>query len=263
MSELLSRFDVRGRTAIVTGGSRGLGRSIVLGFAEAGMNVVVASRNLKACQAAGEEARLYGVQALAVEADVASWQDCERLVGAAWESFGSVDVLVNNAGKAPTSLTMEDITESLIERTIGVNFRGPLRLSCLAGARMARQGRGSIVNIGSVAATRPNPQAAVYGAAKAALMSLTMPLAIEYGPSVRVNAISLGAVRTDASAAWIESARFRDAARMGIALQRGAEADEVVGTVLYLASDGSSFTTGAVLDVDGGIFGDVLSATRA
>lgn len=254
-------FDLTGRTAIVTGGSRGIGREIALGLAAAGVHLVVASRSLEHCEAVARAAAELGVEALPVACHVERWDECERLVERAYERFGRVDLLVNNAGKAPVSPTMIGITEQLFDSTVAVNLKGPLRLSCLVGSRMAAEAGGSIVNVSSTAAVHPNPAAAVYGAAKAALNSLTLALAIEYGPTVRVNAVALGPTRSDASVDWIDDPGFLDASRRGVALRRAGETHEIVGTVLYLAGDASSYTSGAVLQVDGGVFGDVLTAT--
>jgi NAD(P)-dependent dehydrogenase (short-subunit alcohol dehydrogenase family) len=254
-------FDVQGKNVVVTGGSRGIGREIVLGLASAGANVVVASRKVDECDEVARLARGFGVMAVAADCHVGRWDDCERLVERAYSELGPLDLLVNNAGMAATTPRMVDITERLFDATVAVNLKGPLRLSCLVGSRMKAAGGGSIVNISSTAAVHPNPAAAVYGAAKAALNSLTLALAVEYGPEVRVNAIGLGPARSDATRAWIDGERFVDAARRGAALRRGGEPCEVIGTVLYLASDASSFTTGAVVQVDGGVYGDVLTAT--
>jgi NAD(P)-dependent dehydrogenase (short-subunit alcohol dehydrogenase family) len=249
------RFSVEGKNVIITGGTRGLGRAFVFGLAAAGANVVVSSRTAGACEAVAAEARRFGVRAIAVPCHVGRWEQVEELVRRSYDEFGTIDGLVNNAGKAPVAPRMIDISEPLFDATVAVNLKGPFRLACLVGDRMKRAGAGVIVNISSGSARAPGTLAPIYGAAKAGLNTLTMALAIEYGPEVRVNAIGLGPTDTDASAGWFHTDEFRDAARRGIALKRGAAADEIVGTVVYLLSDASSFTSGAVLDVDGGIYG--------
>ena len=256
-----SLFDLTGKTALITGASRGIGRTLVLALADAGANVVVASRDQGRCEPVAEAARARGVEALAVGCHVGRWEECERLVSRAYAALGPLDVLVNNAGMAVTSTSMRGISEELFDKTIAVNLKGPMRLSCLVGERMAQDGGGSIINISSTAAFHPNPACAAYGAAKAALNSLTAALAVEYGPHVRVNAIALGPTRSSATEAWFDGDAFRAAAAGGTALRRGGEPEEAVGPVLFLASSASSYTTGTVLQVDGGVYAPVLMGT--
>ena len=175
-------FDVTGKVVIVTGGSRGLGRSMVLGFARLGANVVVASRKFDACQVVAEEVRaVHGRDALAVAANVSSWQDCERLVEEAYDRFGSVDVLVNNAGISPTYGSPVDVSESLWDKVLDVNLKGPFRLTTLVGDRMSAAGSGSIINISSLASIRANGAVLPYAAAKAGLNALTQGFAQALG----------------------------------------------------------------------------------
>jgi NAD(P)-dependent dehydrogenase (short-subunit alcohol dehydrogenase family) len=205
-----------------------------------------------------DEIRPLGVGALAYACHVGDWDACENLVDKAWSTFGRIDVLINNAGMAPVSPSMADITEKLFLSTVGVNLKGPLRLATLVGTRMVADGDGgAIINISSGAADQPGPRAAVYAAAKAGLNALTVALAIEYGPLVRVNAVGLGPTKTDASSSWIETPQFLQSARSAMSLGRSADPEEIVGTVIYLASDASSFTTGTLLKVDGGIHGSL------
>jgi NAD(P)-dependent dehydrogenase (short-subunit alcohol dehydrogenase family) len=249
-------FDVRDTVAIVTGGSRGLGRALSLGLARAGANVVVTSRKLENCQGVADEARTFGVEALPLACHVGHWDELEALVDAVHRHFGRVDVLVNNAGIGPVAASMLEVSERLYESTMNVNFKGPFRLACLVGSRMVASGSGgSIINISSGAANHASPRTPIYGAAKAALNAVTTALAIEYGPTVRCNAIGLGPTETDVNVHWFRSRGFQRTAQANMALRRGAQPEEIVGTVLYLASAASSFTTGAVLQVDGGIYG--------
>lgn len=150
---------------------------------------------------------------------------------------------------APSSL---ETGESLFDKVIAVNFKAPFRLSALVGSRMTEEGGGSIINISSIGSIRPTPLFAPYAGAKAALNAITVAYAHEYGPAVRVNCIICGTFNTDVSAGWIHSEEFKARAREQFAMQRGAEPEEVVSTALYLASDTSSYTTGAVIRVDGG-----------
>ena len=252
MSDKDDLFDLSGRVAVVTGGSRGLGREIVRCYAAAGADVVIASRKLDNCEALAAEVRSnHGVKALAVACHAGKWDEVEALADAAFDAFGRVDVLVNNAGMSPLYPSLGAITETLYDKVFGVNLKGPFRLSALIGERMVTAGRGSIINISSAAANRPTPDEVPYAAAKAGLNSMTIGMARGFGPTVRVNAIIAGPFLTDISAAWDMAAFERDI-RPNVALQRAGEPDEIVGAALYLASDASSFTTGALINVDGG-----------
>jgi NAD(P)-dependent dehydrogenase (short-subunit alcohol dehydrogenase family) len=247
----MSAFGLDGRVALVTGGTRGLGRAMVDGFARAGANVVVASRKAEVCaEVAAEVAREYGVATLGHEVHVGRWDELGPLVDAAYDRFGRVDVLVNNAGMSPLYDSVLDVSEELFDKVIGVNLKGPFRLAALVGTRMAAGAGGSIINISSMGAVRPRPDILPYAAAKAGLNALTVGLAHTFGPSVRVNAIMAGTFLTDVSKSW-DAAAFAERART-FALRRGGEPDEIVGAALYLAGDGSSYTTGAILTVDGG-----------
>jgi NAD(P)-dependent dehydrogenase (short-subunit alcohol dehydrogenase family) len=247
-----NRFDLSGKVALVTGGSRGLGREMVLAFAESGADVVIASRKLDNCQRLAEEVETStGRRALPLAFHAAKWDDADRLAEAAYERFGKIDVLVNNAGMSPLYSSLTEISEDLYDKVLGVNLKGPFRLTAIVGERMAQGDGGSIINVSSIAAMRPSPIELPYSAAKAGLNALTVGFARAYGPSVRVNCIQAGPFLTDISKAWNMEA-FEKQARISIALQRGGQPDEIVGAALYFASDASRFTTGAILRVDGG-----------
>jgi NAD(P)-dependent dehydrogenase (short-subunit alcohol dehydrogenase family) len=242
---------LEGKVALVTGGSRGLGREMVLAFAEAGADVVISSRKLAGCEDLADEVRQKtGRRALARACHVGQWDALEELVEAAYGEFGAVDVLVNNAGMAPLYPSLGEVSEELFDKVLAVNLKGPFRLTALVGNRMAAAGQGSIVNISSIAAVRPTPDDLPYAAAKAGLDVLTTGFARALGPQVRVNTLMAGPFFTDISKAWDRGAF--DAYAKAFPLQRGGEPREVVGAALYLASDASSFTTGSVLKVDGG-----------
>lgn len=244
-------FDLTGKIALVTGGTRGLGREMVAGLAQAGADVVIASRDAQACTAyAAEITAATGRRALPYGVHVGHWDELDGLVEAAYTAFGRVDVLVNNAGMSPLYDSVDAVSEALFDKVIGVNLKGPFRLAALVGTRMAAGAGGSIINITSAAAARPRPDVLPYAAAKAGLNALTAGLARTFGPTVRCNAIMAGTFLTDVSKDW-DHDRFSERAR-GFALQRGAQPREIVGTALYLASDASSYTTGAVITVDGG-----------
>jgi len=243
------RFDLTGKVALVTGGSRGLGRAMCIAFAEAGAAVAVASRKLDACTALAEEiTATTGARAAGFACNVGRWEDCDRLVAA----FGAIDVLVNNAGSSPLYPSLAEVDEDLFDKVIGLNLKGPFRLAALVGTRMAAAGGGSIINVSSVGAVMPDPNALPYSAAKAGLNALTVGLARAFGPTVRVNGIMPGMFLTDISKAWDPDAFAQQAARL-IPLRRGGEPDEIAGAALYLASPASSYTTGAILKIDGGL----------
>ena len=249
---MTDRFDLTDRVAVVTGGSRGLGREMCRAFAAQGAKVVVASRKRDACVALADElTAATGREALGVGCHVGRWDDCDRLVEAARQRFGRIDVLVNNAGMSPLYESLPAVTEELFDKVVGVNLRGPFRLASLVGPLMATGGGGSIINVSSIAAVQPTPGELPYAAAKAGLNAMTVGLARAFGPTVRVNAIMPGPFLTDISAAWDLEA-FAAHARRSIPLGRGGEPHEIVGAALYLASDASSYTTGAVIKIDGG-----------
>ena len=244
------RFGLSGRVALVTGATRGLGRAIVRTLAQAGADVVVASRKQEACDDAAAEVRRAGRRALAYVCHMGHWDEIDGLVDAAYDEFGRIDVLVNNAGLAPAYPDPQGVTEELWDKTLGVNLKGPFRLTSLVGPRMAEAGGGSIVNISSIGGVRPTHDILPYAAAKAGLNALTIGFADAFGPTVRVNAIMPGPFRTDISKHWNQEA-FAERAKT-FPLRRAGEPDELTAAVLYFASAASSFTTGAVLAVDGG-----------
>ena len=249
MSDL---FDLSGKVAVVTGGSRGMGREMILAFAQHGADVVVASRKLEACEELAEEVRdTTGRQALAVACHVGYWDQCDALCDTVYDEFGRCDVLVNNAGLSPLYPSLYEVTEELYSKVLDVNLKGPFRLSAAFGKRMFDSDGGSIINVSSVAAVEPTPNETAYGAAKAGVHAITKSFAREYGPKVRVNCIMPGPFRTDISKAS-DMDVFNARAETEIPLRRGGEADEIVGAALYFASAASSYTTGAILKVDGG-----------
>ena len=244
-------FDLTGKVALITGGSRGMGREMALAFAAHSADVIVASRKLDACEAVAAEIRALGRRALPVAANVGRWADCDALIEAAYKEFGRVDILVNNAGMSLLYGKLSEVTEAMFDKVVSLNLKGPYRLSAVIGERMADGEGGSIINISSVAAVNPAPNAEPYGASKAGLNNLTRSFAFAFGPRVRVNSIMAGPFLTDIAKAWDMEA-FNKRAEHSIALKRGGQAGEIVGAALYFASAASSYTTGAVLRVDGG-----------
>jgi NAD(P)-dependent dehydrogenase (short-subunit alcohol dehydrogenase family) len=246
----LDLFDLTGKVALVTGATRGLGRAIATVLAAAGADLVIASRKAEACEEIALEIRQLGRRALPCACHVAHWDECDALVDAAYQEFGRVDVLVNNAGIAPTYPDAASVSEELWEKTISVNLKGPFRLTALVGKRMVAGDGGSIVNVSSIGSIRPTHDILPYAAAKAGLNALTIGFADALGPKVRVNAVLPGPFHTDISRNW-DKERFAHRA-LTFPLRRAGQPEELSAAVLYFASDASSFTTGALLAVDGG-----------
>lgn len=241
-----------GRVVVVTGGSRGLGRSMAQGFAGAGATVVVASRDRGHCeQVAMELTASTGNDAVGLGCHVGRWQECDDLVDEVERRFGRLDVLVNNAGMSPLYEGLGGVSEALFDKVMDVNLKGPFRLSVRAAQLMTSAGSGAIVNITSIAAVRPGAHQVPYALAKAGLNCLTVAMAHACGPQVRVNAVMAGPFLTEVSASW-DMAAFQERAEREIPLRRAGRPEEVVGAVLHLASDAASYTSGAVLKVDGG-----------
>lgn len=240
-----------GKVAVVTGGSRGMGREIGEDFARRGFRVVIASRKAAACEELAHELRdRHAVEAVGLSCHVGHWSECDALVERTLATFGRIDVLVNNAGMSPVYPSLSEVSEELFDKVIGVNLKGPFRLAVLAASAMERGDGGQIVNIGSVAALQPHANELPYAAAKAGLNALTVGLAHALGPRVRVNGVLPGMFRTDISKAWTAEIAAKSETA---ALRRIARPDEIVGAVRFLTSSDSSYTTGAIVKVDGGL----------
>ena len=244
--------DLTGKVAVVTGGSRGMGKCMSEAFAACGASVVVASRKAEPCEAlAAELNEKYGTRNQGVGCHVGDWEACDALIKRVTDDYGRLDILVNNAGMSPLYEKLTDVTEALYDKVHQVNARGPFRLTALAGEYMAANNGGSIINVSSVAAVKPSPNELPYAVAKAGLNTMTLGFANALGPKVRVNCIMPGPFLTDIAKAWDMDA-FNANAKETIPLQRGGQPEEVVGAALYLVSDLASYTTGAVIKIDGG-----------
>ena len=244
-------IDMTGKVVLITGGSRGLGRAMALGFAEAGADIIVASRRLEIVRGSGQSGREARPQGHGPCLPCRSLEECDALADAAYARFGKVDVLINNAGKSPLYDRPVDIDEKLYDSVLDLNLKGPFRLTAVIGQRMMDAGGGAIINISSIGSIRARKNIITYAAAKAGLNAMTEAFADAYGPTVRVNAILPGPFLTDISKAWDMEA-FSNRAETAIAMKRGGQPEEVVAAALYLASDHASYTTGALLRVDGG-----------
>jgi NAD(P)-dependent dehydrogenase (short-subunit alcohol dehydrogenase family) len=244
-------FRLDGKVALITGGSKGLGRAMALGFAEAGADVVVASRKVVACELVAEEIRSKGRRALAVGCHVGEWDQCNALITRAVDEWGRLDIVVNNAGIAPAPPSILGISETLFDKTMAVNVKGPVRITAVAAEHLPTGG--SIINISSKASVRPTPFTVVYSASKAALNAFTQAASQELGPrGIRVNAIVCGPFHSDSFDKALTSPEFEDMVTSQISLGRIGSVDEIVGTALFLACDASSYMTGSLIALDGG-----------
>jgi NAD(P)-dependent dehydrogenase (short-subunit alcohol dehydrogenase family) len=247
------RFALPGARAIVTGASRGIGRAIALGLAQAGARVALASRRQDGVDAVAREIEAAGGSALAVACHVGRASDLDRLVARVVDAWGGVDVLVNNAGTNPAMAPLADLEESVWDKILEVNLKAPFLLARRVIPFLVGQRHGSIINVASVGGLDPFPLLGAYGVSKAGLIALTKVLARELGPSgVRVNAIAPGLIDTQFSAALMQSGPIYETSVGRSALRRHGVPDDLVGTALFLASDASAFVTGQTLVVDGG-----------
>lgn len=247
-------FDVKDKVVMVTGGSRGLGLAMSLELGRRGAKLVIASRKLDECEKVAEQVRELGSEAMAIACHVGNWDGLEQVIDTVIQTFGRIDVLVNNAGMSPMAPSLLETSEALFDKIVDVNLKGPTRLTALAGTKMGESGGGSIINISSLASYKPSPMTTVYSAAKAGLNALTAASAQEYAPvGVRVNCIVCGTFDTDAASGMIGDENILKHIVEPVALKRVGRPEEVVGAVLYLASSASSYTTGTCVTIDGGV----------
>lgn len=252
MSGILDKFRLDGKKALVTGSTRGLGKVSAMALAQAGADVAIVGTQLeKAQKVAKEIAEKTGVKTVGIRADVSKTEDVKNMMTKVLEAFGTIDVVFNNAGIA-TVANAEDISEEDWDRVLDVNLKGVFLVSQAAGRVMIKKGRGSIINMASMSAHIANiPQnVAHYAASKSGVLALSRNMAAEWGQyNVRVNCISPGYHKTEMAA------MFEDLMKEWIPripMGRMAEAEELAGTVVYLASDASSYMTGSELITDGG-----------
>ena len=249
-------FDFRGKVAVVTGSTKGLGRSMVDGFARFGAQVVVSSRKQDLCDQVARELRdAYDAEVLPLACHMGEWEAIPAFIDAIVDRFGRIDMLVNNAGINPSSDSLVDTDLALWRKVFAVNLEGPVRTSTLVAPIMRDNGGGSIVNIATVGAYSGGPGVGAYGASKAALINATRTMSKEFAPwNVRVNSLCPGPVRSELTdGAERMAPGFYERAAAATSLKRVADTDEIIGPVLYLASDLSSFVTGDDIVVAGGM----------
>jgi len=249
-------FDLSGNVAIVTGSTKGIGRAIASGLARAGANVVVSSRKQDLCEkVASEIEEETGVPTLGLACHVGDWDSIPTFVDQVQARLGHIDILVNNAGITPTRETPSEISLDVWRKIFSVNVEGPLRMAQCVVPVMREHGGGSIINIASMAAYSGGTVVCAYGASKAALVNLTKSQAQEFVAwNIRVNVLSPGPFLSEmVEGAERNAPGFKDLIAGGTLMQRIAEPEEIVGPVLYLASDASSFVTGDDISVSGGM----------
>jgi 7-alpha-hydroxysteroid dehydrogenase len=249
---ILERFELTDRVAVVTGAGKGIGAGTAKALAEAGADVVVAARTAEDLERTAAAVKAAGRRALAVPTDVLEREQLEALVEAARGEFGRIDVLVNNAGGWPPQPALRT-GEKAFEQALRFNVVSPFLLTRFVVPVMVETaGGGAVVNISSRAASMVQPNFTAYGTAKAALNTMTRQLATELAPKVRINAIEVGGVETDALASVMTDDAIRRQMEENTPMQRVGQPEDIAAAVLYLASDASSWVTGKVFEVDGG-----------
>ncbi len=249
-------FSLKGKVALITGGSRGIGENIAIAFAEAGADVVVSSRNRKPpeLEKVAERIQAMGRRSLAVPANVGKKEDVQKLVQKTLQEFGRIDILVNNAGGNPAIRPFVDLEDEAFDKVMEINLKGAFMLSKAVAKQMIKQGGGRIINVTSIGGMRPAADGlGAYCTAKAALNMMTQVMARELAKhNILVNAIAPGSIKTEMSRAnWSDPERAKRRVE-DIELKRFGEPEEVAGIALYLASQAGSFTTGQIICVDGG-----------
>jgi len=251
----IDRYRLDGKVALITGGSRGIGRAAALGFAEAGADVVVASRKLPDLETVAEEIRRFGRKSLPVAAHVGRMEDVKDLVARVTAEFGKIDILVNNAGTAPAMSFALDVEERLWDSIMNLNLKGLFFLSQAIAKVMKEHGGGKIINVASMDAFRPEPGIGTYAISKAGVIMATRVMALEWAQyNIRVNTLAPGNVHTRlGDSRFLAMPEYEDEMIKKTPLRRIADPDEMVGALIYMASDASSFMTGECISVDGGI----------
>jgi len=250
----MTQFSLQGKVALITGASRGIGRAIALRLARAGATVVVSSRRSESVQAVADEIVAAGGKALSVRAHVGKPEDVTALVEKTIETFGRVDVAVNNAGTNPHFGPLLTADESQWNKIFDINVTSMFRVCKAVAPHMEAQGGGKIINVASITGLRPSPGMGVYSVSKAAILMLTQVLAVELGrANIQVNAIAPGVIKTRFSEVLWQTPQISEPILSHTPLSRFGEPEDVAGLALYLASPDSNFVTGGVFVVDGGL----------
>jgi NAD(P)-dependent dehydrogenase (short-subunit alcohol dehydrogenase family) len=246
-------FDLKGKVAVVTGGSKGIGRAICLAMAEHGASVVVSSRKLEPCEAVVKEIEAAGGKAKAIACNIGYREQVENLVTGSRTAFGKIDIMVCNAAINPHAGPLSEVTDALFDKVMASNVRSNLWLANLTIPEMAERRDGVVIIVSSIAGLRGAGNIGLYGISKAADFQLARQLATEWGPSnIRVNTIAPGLVRTDFARYLWEDPVLYEKAITGYPLRRIGEPDDIAGAAVFLASPAGAFITGQVLVADGG-----------
>ena len=255
----LSKFSLKSKVAIVTGGGRGIGKAIALGFAKAGAKVVITSRKMDDLEATAAEIKAFGAEAFPVQAHLGKMEEINRMVKAVLDRFGRIDILVNNAGTAPALASVLDSEERLWDTIMNLNMKGLYFTSQAVARIMKKQGGGKIINIASVDGFKPEPGVSIYSISKAGVRMITRAFALELARfNIQTNAIAPGPISTKMlDSNWFhlppeEAKKQKEIVAKMTPMGRIGEPDDIVGAAVYLASDASSYTTGAEIVVDGG-----------
>ncbi|MDZ4843967.1 MAG: glucose 1-dehydrogenase [Chitinophagales bacterium] len=248
-----SKFDLKGKVAIVTGASKGIGKSIAEALGQSGARVVVSSRRQEAIDEVVNEFKKQGIEAFAIAAHMGEMNDVKNLVSKTKDHFGGIDIIVNNAASNPVFGSISETDESAFDKIIDVNVKGPFVLCQQAYKEMCARGGGAVVNISSIEGLTPSPGLGIYSVSKASLLMLTKALAREWGnDGIRVNAICPGLIKTKFSRALWDSEDILKHFMTKTPIQRIGEPEDIAGLALFLASDAAAYCTGGVYVADGG-----------
>ncbi len=256
----LSRFSLKGKVAIVTGGSRGIGKAIAQGFAKAGARVAITSRKMNDLETTAAEVKAFGGEAFPVQSHLAKMEEINMMVKTVMDRFGRIDILVNDAGASPAMGTVLDSEERLWDTIINLNLKGLYFTSQAVARIMKKQGGGKIINIASIDGFKPEPGVSIYSISKAGVRMVSRAFAAELAPfNIQVNTIAPGPISTKMlDSHWFhlppeEAKKQKEAMAKMTPMGRIGEPDEIAGAAIYLASDASSYTTGAEIVIDGGV----------
>lgn len=250
---ILEKFNFSSKVVLVTGGSRGIGEAIARGFAELGAEVVITARNYEPLKVVADDIVASGGKAYPVACHSARGEEVKRLFEEIRSRYGRLDVLVNNSATNPYFGPILEASEAVFDKTFEVNCKGYFLMSQEAGKMMVSQGGGCIVNIASIEGLHPSPFMGIYSMTKSAVIMLTKVLAKELGPAgVRVNAVCPGLTETRFASVLVNTPEIRERYVQATPLGRHAQPSEMVGAVLYLASDLATYTNGAIIVCDGG-----------
>jgi len=256
----LAKFSLKGKNAIVTGGSRGIGKAIALGLAKAGAKVVITSRKINDLEATAAEIKAFGGEAIPLQAHLGKMEEIDKMVSTVMDKFDRIDILVNSAGASPAMGTVLDSDERLWETIMNLNLRGLYFTSQAIAKVMKKQGGGKIINIASIDGFKPESGVSVYSISKAGVRMITRAFALELAPfNIQVNTIAPGPISTKMlNSHWFhlppeEAKKEKEALAKMTPMGRIGEPDEIAGAAIYLASDASSYTTGTEIVIDGGI----------